>query len=582
MIDVKTIKFKLLAGCLILATGAAGSTTLCVLGMSRQDVAMGRMNTATGLLREHMEADMGHDAIRAEVVSIVASRQTTAIDGAAAAAELEQRIDEFEKHMAATARSDVAPTVAGARAAADPAFRSYVATGREIARRAKAGLVPDDQELQNFQRLFAELEGQMSSISDAVQANAELTSTSATWAATQARWIALASMLIILILLAWIARVGRTQMIHPLLLLGQSVRQMAAGKLDVEMGGEGRSDEIGDLSRSAIALRDSLIEARAETKRQAEAIVTSIGAGLSNLARGNLAFRLEQPLAGRFEGLRHDFNAALGELGAAMSKVQGSTIALERVAADIGDAASDLAGRNVRQAAGLEETATAINGLNQRVSGSSEAVFSARAAVDGVGGEVARGGQVIEEAEQAMDRIEAASQEIGKIVSVIDGIAFQTNLLALNAGVEAARAGDAGKGFAVVASEVRALAQRSAEAAREIKDLIGNSSDEIGGGVKLVRDAGASLRSITERMDEINRMMEVVEAGANEQKGSLQSLDETSRQIGKITQSNAAVADQVSNASRTMAQAISEVARELARFEIGEARPRETRRALAA
>jgi methyl-accepting chemotaxis protein len=582
MIDAKTIKFKLLAGCLILATGAVVSTTLCVLGMSRQEAAMGRMITATGLLREHMEADMGHDAIRAEVVSIVASRQTTAIDGAAAAAELQQRIDEFEKHMAATARSDVAPAVAAARAAADPAFRSYVATGREIARSAQAGEVPGDQELQNFQRLFSELEDQMASISDAVQANAQQTSTSANWAATQARWIGLASMLIILILLAWIARYGRTHLIDPVLALGQRVRQMAEGRLNVDMEGTSRADEIGDLARSAVDLRDSLVEARAETARQAQAIVASIGAGLSQLADGNLSFRIEQPLAGPFENLRIDFNHALGELGSAMAKVQSSTMALERVASDIGAAAGDLASRNASQAAGLEETATAINGLNQRVSGSFDAVFGARSAVDGVGGEIARGGQVIEEAEQAMDRIEAASQEIGKIVSVIDGIAFQTNLLALNAGVEAARAGDAGKGFAVVASEVRALAQRSAEAASEIKGLIGNSTDEIGGGVKLVRDAGASLRSITERMDEINRMMEVVEAGATEQKGSLQALDETSRQIGKITQSNAAVAEQVSDASRTMVNAVSDVARALARFEIGGKGRPEVRRALAA
>ena len=181
-----------------------------------------------------------------------------------------------------------------------------------------------------------------------------------------------------------------------------------------------------------------------------------------------------------------------------------------------------------------------------------------------------------------MDRIEHAAQEIGSIVSVTDAITFQTNLLALNAGVEAARAGESGKGFAVVANEVRALAQRSADAAREIRDLITNASGEIGNGVRLVRDAGASLRAITGQMDEINHMMEVVEAGASEQDISLRSIDATSRQIEQITQSNSAVAEQVNEASRSVVGSIEEVVEQLSRFRIAEVGLAHPGRALAA
>lgn len=574
MFRKQTIMAKVWAGCLILALGAVASTSLSIFGMSRQEQALVGVNAATGLLRNHMEADMGHDAIRAEVVSIIASRQTAAIDPAQAAADLDERLADFEKHMAITANFPDAPIVAAARNMAEPAFRAYVATGREIASAAKAGTVPDDAKLRRFQALFEQLEGEMEKVSDAVQAHAQKTSDNASAVALQARWIAFASMIAVLLSLGWIARAGRRYLVDPILGIAERVRSMAEGRLDVTIDAGKRADEIGNLARSVTALRDNLSEARAETERQAGAIVSSIGTGLSKLADGNLAYRIDQPLAGPFERLRCDFNYALGAIATVLASMYESTAKLGAVARDIGSAAGDLSNRNANQAASLEETAAAIASLAQRVAGSTEAVSTARNAVDSVGAEINRGGAVIQHAEEAMDRIEAASQEIGNIVSVIDGIAFQTNLLALNAGVEAARAGDAGKGFAVVASEVRALAQRSADAAREIKTLIANSSQEVGDGVRLVRDAGSSLRAITGKMNEINRVMEVVEAGASEQNVALRSIDETSRQIEQITQSNSTVAEQVSNASRTVVSSIGDVMRQLDCFEIGAEAPK--------
>ena len=490
MSERQSIIAKVRAGCILLAMGAIASTGLSVFGMKRQEAALLKVEAATALMRNHMEADMGHDAIRAEVVSIVAARQSRAIDGAGAAKELAGRLDEFERHMAVTTRFEGAAEVTAARKAADPAFRDYVQLGRGIAARAASGTLPDDGELERFQQRFEQLEGEMAKISDAVQAYADGTTAEAGVVATQALWAAVAGLLGVLLSLAWIARAVRVQFIGPLFGIAGTVDTMAGGNLRVAMTAEDRSDEIGSLARSVVHLRDSLLEARAETSRQAETIASSIGRGLSELASGNLAYRIEQPLAGRFEGLRRDFNAAIGELGTVLSSIQGSTDQLYTVAREIGSAADDLSSRNASQAASLEQTSAAIASLARRVEGSTGAVSSARTAVDTVGAEISRGGKVIESAEDAMDRIEAASQEIGAIVGVIDGIAFQTNLLALNAGVEAARAGDAGKGFAVVASEVRALAQRSADAARENKELIGNSSQEIGEG----RSAGARRR----------------------------------------------------------------------------------------
>ncbi len=577
-----TVMKKVYLGCLLLAAVSIISTTLAVVGMVRQETAMQRMEKASGLLRNHMEADMGHDAIRAEVVSIIAARQTPVISARAAGQALLERLSEFDEHMAFTAKSGTAPGIAKARAAAEPAYRAYVEAGRKIAAATKSGNIPGDAELASFLRLFEELEGQMEAVSDAVQANAHDAAVQAENAAGEARLLAVSSLVLVLCVLGAIAYASRKHLIGPILDLAGNVKVLAEGRLDIEVCGSHRHDEIGNLANSVVALRDSLSQARAETREQADTIVASIGQGLNQLAAGNLAYRIEQPLSGAFERLRSDFNDALANLGATMESVRQSTQQLQSVALDIGQSAGDLANRNSHQAANLEETAAAITNLAERVSGSSEAVRTARDAVDGVGLEVSRGGKVVEQAEAAMDRIEQASQEIAKIVGVIDGIAFQTNLLALNAGVEAARAGENGKGFAVVANEVRALAQRSADAASEIKGLIVNSSGEVGEGVRLVRDAGVALREITAQMDEINRVMEVVNGSASEQSTALAAITASSRQIEQITQSNAAVAEQVNHASNAVVSAVETVAAEVSRFTLVHGDAGYERKALAA
>ena len=184
-----------------------------------------------------------------------------------------------------------------------------------------------------------------------------------------------------------------------------------------------------------------------------------------------------------------------------------------------------------------------------------------------------RSGQVVQEAVEAMSQIESSSKQIGQIIGVIDEIAFQTNLLALNAGVEAARAGDAGRGFAVVAQEVRALAQRSADAAREIKTLISNSNDHVDQGVKLVGETGEALGDIVGKVAQIDSLINEIARSSNEQASGLNQVNAAVNQMDQVTQRNAAMVEQTNAAAATLRRDADDLGTMISRFTTGNERP---------
>ncbi len=224
------------------------------------------------------------------------------------------------------------------------------------------------------------------------------------------------------------------------------------------------------------------------TRREQDKIIKTLAGGLKKLAAGDLTATIDTALEDEYDGLRMDFNAATDRLRGTMTSVLEGTGAISTGASEISQAADDLSRRTEQQAASLEETAAALEEITATVKKTAENSREANASVVAAKSAAEEGGHVVETAIKAMDQIEQSSKKITDIIGVIDEIAFQTNLLALNAGVEAARAGEAGKGFSVVASEVRALAQRSGEAAKEIKTLIKTSSEHVGAGVKFVRN----------------------------------------------------------------------------------------------
>jgi methyl-accepting chemotaxis protein len=239
-------------------------------------------------------------------------------------------------------------------------------------------------------------------------------------------------------------------------------------------------------------------------------------------------------------------------------------------AAGVTAASDNIARRTEHQAATLEQTAAAVAQLTEAVARSAERAKSAQGAVRTAKAETDISGRVLEETLGAMAELEASSRQIGTILSVINDIAFQTNLLALNAGVEAARAGDAGRGFAVVATEVRALAQRSADAAKEIKMLIGASTRQVDEGVKLVGQTGEALTRIVAQVNELTGLVRDIASTAEDQAAGLREVNTAVKQMDQVTQQNAAMVEEATAACHNLAGEADDLARLVARFELGE------------
>ena len=359
------------------------------------------------------------------------------------------------------------------------------------------------------------------------------------------------------------------QIAKPVSQVTNALGELASGRMDVAVSADDRTDEVGQLAAALKQLRDQLVAAEAAKTEQTTMIVDSIGSALSKLAEGDLVSRVEADLQGPFAKLKADFNAAATSLQTTLSQVTEAAGGINSGASDIRQASDDLSQRTEQQAASLEETAAALDEITSTVRSTADNANSANAAVRSAREEAVHSGEVVRRAVEAMGGIERSSSEISEIISVIDGIAFQTNLLALNAGVEAARAGDAGRGFAVVASEVRALAQRSAEAAKDVKTRISTSSLQVEAGVQLVGETGTALEHIINRIGEIDALVSEIAQSTVQQSTGLQQINTAVSEMDGVTQQNAAMVEEATAAARSLASEVDGMSRQIARFRTG-------------
>ncbi|MDY6925451.1 MAG: methyl-accepting chemotaxis protein, partial [Pseudomonadota bacterium] len=382
---------------------------------------------------------------------------------------------------------------------------------------------------------------------------------------------------------------------RPIIGMTGTMTKLAAGDNSVDVAATEQKDEIGQMAQAvlsfkaaalekirleaeAVASREAADAERARNQQAADAaareqavVVEALGEGLDHLMRGDLTYTLTQTFPADYAKLQADFNAAIGQLKDAMSVVTNNVSAIRSGAGEIAQASDDLSRRTEQQAASLEETAAALDEITATVNRTASGARQASETVQAAKGDAETSGHVVRDAVGAMGAIEKSAQEISQIIGVIDEIAFQTNLLALNAGVEAARAGDAGRGFAVVASEVRALAQRSAEAAKEIKVLISASTAQVNSGVSLVGQTGEALQRIVSRVAEIDGLVSEIAASAQEQATGLQQVNTAVNQMDQVTQQNAAMVEESTAASHSLSQEAETLAGSVSRFQTGAA-----------
>ena len=400
-----------------------------------------------------------------------------------------------------------------------------------------------------------------------------------------------------LVFLLVVAQLIIRSIVQPLQDLRLSMKVLASGNTTADVPHLTLAGEVGAMARAVAGFKDAALDkvrleregaaaaqeteavrqqaatAAADEAAAQGALVSGVAEGLARLAQGDLTCRLETRFAAQYDSLIANFNTAVAQLEAAMRRIVVTSAGIRIGTGEITHASDDMARRTENRAATLEQTTAALNEITGLVRQTAGGAADARQIVMTARADAEQSGRVVQGAVAAMAAIEESSEKITQIIGVIDEIAFQTNLLALNAGVEAARAGESGRGFAVVAAEVRALAQRSAAAAKEIKALIATSTGQVAQGVKLVGETGRSLGRIVAHVAQIDSAVGAIATSAQTQAASLNEVNGAINQMDQVTQQNAAMVEQATAASHSLAQEAEELSRLTGQFQIAADKP---------
>ena len=530
---------------------------------------------------------MMHDAIRSDVLAaIISANPAAGLTFEDAKTELDGHLAEFRTSIAeARSLAQTADEISALELVGRP-LDQYAAAAASIMQAAELDPLRAASMLPGFFEQFGALETSMEAASEAIAASSAASDAAARQAAGSAELFLIIAMISAVLAACAVAVTARSYLVRPLLALCDVLKRLAAGQHDIDIPALKRRDEIGQMSTAISGFRTSIREkataeaeetrarALADAERDAAAaaiqakVVTALAGGLAALADGDLTRRVNEAFSSDYEKLRGDYNAAIEKLHEAISGVMENIKGIRTGANEIAQASDDLSRRTEQQAATLEETAAALDEITSTVTRTASNARQAAGDAGAARADAEIGGDIARQAIEAMGHIKSSSDRIAEILGVIDEIAFQTSLLALNAGVEAARAGEAGRGFAVVASEVRALAQRSAEAAREIKTLMHTSANNVESGVRLVGETGESLERIVSAVGKIAGLVQEIAEAAEEQSTGLKEVNTAVNQMDQTTQQNAAMVEESTAASQSLAHEAEALASRVQMFRI--------------
>lgn len=477
-------------------------------GISHTDAGLHSVLVSSKALRNHIESDMMHDALRADVLAALLA--TSDNDSKQASDDVKEHAQLFRTHIADNRALPLDRDLADALNAVGPTLESYISSAEDIVGVAHHDKRRANQVLPDFLRHFKELEGRLSDLSDKIEANAASTQSAAEHGVANTKLVDNLTMLFAALAGTTLAFFIVRSILAGMRRLSDAITPLAEGKLGRRIA-IGTGDEFGRMLESVQSMDDKLSALVGNVRRTADA------------------------------------------LGTAAGEVSGST--------------DDLNKRTQEQAAALEETAASMQEMATTVKQNARSAHAAQELAVSARRNADQGGSVVQRAIDAMGEINSSSRRIADIISTIDEIAFQTNLLALNAAVEAARAGEQGQGFAVVASEVRSLAQRSAGAAKEIKQLIGDSVEKVKTGTALVDESGRTLAGMVDSIRKVTDIVAEIAGASEHQAGGIEQVNRAVVQIDDATQQNAALVEQSTASSKLMESHTRELLRQIGHFQ---------------
>ena len=550
------MKFRLNFAAFISIFTVSVMACMSVYSLWQSELELERQIHITNVLKQEMTVDMMHDAVEAGVVYAL-------LLGEGAEPEKRTKIEAKMAEDAARFREaiknlhdlELPPEVAEARAVVEPIGEEFMASAEILMAEAFTDATLAAQDFPKFLEVYDQLEAALAPLETAIVTLSEETA-----AAARAHDIRLLIMNIgfsiaSIVVVSLSSRSVTRTIFNPIARLRAQLRLVADGDFGIKIADRMRADDFGEIARDIDAISERVVIAlqeQNELREEGEKVIERLRKGLTQLASGDLSERIETRFNEDYEPLRENYNETVDRLNGLLGEVISACGKIQHKSAEINQASDDLATRSEGQAATLEETAAALEEMTRSVNNTAENAQSIERAVRVTRRNVDESGRVVQTAIAAMTEIETSSSQIAQIISVIDDIAFQTNLLALNAGVEAARAGAVGKGFAVVAQEVGVLAQRSSQAANEIKTLITGSVEHVKDGVERVGSAGRALTEVVTNVNEISVMIEGISRETGEQARGLNEVNLGVSQLDKVTQQNVSMVEESSRSIETL------------------------------